>query len=45
MRRRRSDSRTSGLGSYIREQFADIGGVELNIAPRDEQARAAEFHA
>lgn len=34
-----------GLGSYIHEQFAEIGGIELNIAPRDEQARAAEFHA
>ena len=32
-----------GLGSYIRDQFADIGGVELAIPARDEPARAAEF--
>ena len=32
-----------GLGSYIHEQFADIGGVELAIPARDDQARAAEF--
>lgn len=32
-----------GLGSYIRDQFAEIGGVELDIPRRDEPARAAEL--
>jgi plasmid stability protein len=32
-----------GLGSYIREQFADIGGAQLDIAARDEPARAARI--
>lgn len=30
-------------GSLIREQFAHLGGVELSIPPRDEQARAVDF--
>lgn len=34
-----------GLGSYISEQFAGIGGVDLDIPPRDEPARAAKFRA
>lgn len=32
-----------GLGSHIRDQFADIGGAELDLADRDEPARAAEI--
>lgn len=32
-----------GLGSFIRDEFADIGGVELDFEPRDEAARAADF--
>jgi plasmid stability protein len=34
------DQRTPerGLGSHIREGFADIGGIELEIAPRTERA-------
>lgn len=31
------------LGSYIHEQFADLGGVELVIPPREDPARAANF--
>lgn len=34
-----------GLGSYIRDQFADIGGVDLEPPCRDEPARAADFDA
>jgi len=32
-----------GLGSYISGQFAEIGGVDLEIPPRDERARAADL--
>ncbi len=32
-----------GLGSYIRDQFADLGGVELPIADRSDPARAAHL--
>ena len=31
-----------GLGSYIRDQFAEIGGVDFKIPPRNEFARATE---
>jgi plasmid stability protein len=31
------------LGSHIREQFADLHGVELSVPPRSEPARAADF--
>jgi plasmid stability protein len=31
-----------GLGSYIRDQFAELGGAELPIPARDEQARVAQ---
>ncbi len=34
-----------GLGSYIRDQFAEIGGVDLEIPGRHEPARAADFSA
>lgn len=34
-----------GLGSYIREQFASLHGVELDIPARFEPARAAAFDA
>jgi plasmid stability protein len=34
-----------GLGSYIRDQFAEIGGVDLEIPPRNEPARATDFSA
>jgi plasmid stability protein len=30
------------LGSYIRDQFAGLGGVELQLPTRDEAARAAD---
>ncbi len=32
-----------GLGSYIHQQFAAIGGAELDIPARDEPARVAEL--
>jgi antitoxin FitA len=32
-----------GLGSYIADRFAKLGGVELEVPPRSEPARAAEF--
>ena len=31
------------LGSYIHAQFARIGGVDLEVPPRDEPARAADL--
>jgi plasmid stability protein len=34
-----------GLGSYLRDQFAEIGGVDLPIPARDEPARAAHLDA
>ncbi len=34
-----------GLGSHIRDQFAEIGGVDLEIPRRDGPARAADFGA
>lgn len=34
-----------GLGSYIHDQFAEIGGVDLETPRRDELARAADFSA
>lgn len=34
-----------GLGSYIRRQFAEIGGVDLDVPRRDEPASAAKFRA
>ncbi|WGW12339.1 toxin-antitoxin system [Saxibacter everestensis] len=34
-----------GLGSYIHDQFAEIDGVELETARRDEPARAADLGA
>lgn len=35
--------RTESLGTYIHEQFAEIGGVELAVPARDEPARAVRF--
>ncbi|MCP9490815.1 MAG: Arc family DNA-binding protein [Solirubrobacteraceae bacterium MAG38_C4-C5] len=32
-----------GLGTWIHELFADVGGVELELPSRDEPARAADF--
>jgi plasmid stability protein len=32
-----------GLGSYIRDQFAEIGGVDLAIPSRTETARAVKL--
>lgn len=29
------------LGSYVRDRFSEIGGVELEIPPRDELAHGA----
>ena len=34
---------TRGLGSHIRDQFRDLGGVDLEVPPRDEPARAADL--
>ena len=34
---------TRSLGSYIRDQFAEVGGAELDIPARDDAARAAEI--
>lgn len=34
---------TRGLGSYIRDQFAELGGVELDLPPRSDAARAAQL--
>lgn len=34
-----------GLGSYIRDQFAEIGGIELETPHRGEPARAVDFSA
>ena len=33
------------LGTYIHEQFAEIGGVALAVPDRDEPARAVRFDA
>lgn len=35
--------RAEGLGTYIHEQFVDIGGVELSMPARDEPARTVRF--
>lgn len=35
--------RAENLGTYIREQFADIGGADLAVPARDEPARAVRF--
>lgn len=32
-----------GLGSHIRNQFADIGGAELDMPARDDPARSAQI--
>lgn len=32
-----------GLGSYIHEQFADLGDTGLTLAPRTEPARASDL--
>jgi plasmid stability protein len=32
-----------GLGTYIRTQFADVGGAELPIPARDQPARSADL--
>lgn len=37
--------RPARLGSFIHQQFADLGGVELAIPPRDERAPAVEFES
>lgn len=34
---------TSGLGSLIRERFAALGGVTLDLPPRTDFPRAADF--
>lgn len=34
-----------GLGSYIHAQFADIGGIELEVPPRTEPAGATTFES
>jgi plasmid stability protein len=31
------------LGSYLRDQFAELGGAELPVPGRDEPARAARL--
>ena len=32
-----------GLGSHIRRRFAEVGGIELQVPPRDEQPRAPDL--
>lgn len=32
-----------GLGSYIHDQFAEIGGIDVATLHRDEPARAVDF--
>lgn len=32
-----------GLGSHIRDRFADLGGVELDVPVRSDVAQAADF--
>ena len=39
------DRPARGLGSYIVDMFADVGGVELNIPPRTDPARVVDFDA
>jgi len=34
-----------GLGSYIHEQFAEIGGIDLETPRPNEPASAADFRA
>lgn len=34
-----------GLGSFILDQFAEIGGVDVEIPHRDDPARATDFSA
>jgi plasmid stability protein len=34
-----------GLGSYVRDQFAEIGGVDLDVPQREEPARVADVNA
>jgi plasmid stability protein len=34
-----------GLGSFIRDRFADIGGVDLDVPPRDDAAGAVDVTA
>lgn len=33
----------AGLGSRIHERFAGLGGVELDLPPRNERPRPADF--
>lgn len=35
----------AGLGSRIRERFAQVGGVELNVPSRSDKPRDPEFGA
>jgi plasmid stability protein len=35
--------RIEGLGTYIHDQFADIGGVEFALPVREEPAREVRF--
>lgn len=34
-----------GLGTRIHERFAALGGIDLELPPRTDQPRAAEFDA
>jgi plasmid stability protein len=36
---------SGGIGSSIRERFAALGGIELDILPRDEHPRAVDLNA
>ena len=38
-----NDPAHEGLGTRIRERFAALGGVELELPERSEAARAADF--
>lgn len=33
------------LGTFIHQQFADLGGVELAVPPREERARAVDLES
>lgn len=34
---------STGLGTFIRDSFRDVGGVDLTIPERDDSARHAEL--
>lgn len=32
-----------GLGTFIADQFSQVGGIEVDLPPRHESARAVDF--